>query len=106
MVNTHNTDIIDINKEGAWVNITATVQTIWDNEHPSIRQVGLLKDDTGIIKFISWEKSGLPLIQADIEYELTNVVVGKYEDYYSVSLNSNTKIARVSETEQAELPTV
>ena len=106
MVNIHNTDIVDVNKEGAWVNITATVLRIWDNKHPAIRQVGLLKDDTGIIKFVSWEKSDLPLVQEGIEYEFTSLVVGKYEDYYSVALNSETTIARASETKQAEVPTV
>lgn len=86
-----------------WVTLTAKVIQIWDNESPSIRQVGLLQDDTGIVKFVSWEKSNKPILQLDKTYKLTSMPVSTYQDRYSVAIVSTTDIERV-EPEQKEVP--
>jgi replication factor A1 len=98
------TNIEDL-KDGQWYNIEVKVIQLWDNEHPTIRQVGIVGDDTGIVKFVAWEKSNLPLVEIEGNYKINKVVVSVYEDRVQISLNSNTTIARVG-GEQTEIPTV
>ena len=88
-----------------WVNLEATVQQIWDNKHPAIRQVGILKDDTGIVKFVSWNISDLPLLEEGIEYRFKGMPVTEFDGRYSVAMVSTTKIERVGEV-QTEIPIV
>lgn len=83
-------------QDGRWVNIEATVKEIWDNEHPMIRQVGLLKDSSGIVKFVAWEKSDLPLLELDTTYRLEGMPVTEFEDRLGVALVSTTEITRIS----------
>lgn len=90
-------------QEGKWVELIAEVFQVWDSEHSSIRQVGLLKDDTGIIKFVSWEKSNKPLLQLGETYRLAHLPVSGYEDMLSVAIVSTSEIERIG---QAEIPTV
>lgn len=93
---------IEIDK---WVNLEAEVFELWENEHTLIRQVGLLKDTSGIVKFVSWEKSNLPLLEKGITYRLEGMPVSKFEDRLSVALVSTTVITRIS-AQQTEIPTV
>jgi len=95
-------------KPGDWVDLHVKVVQLWDNEHESIRQVGILGDKTGIIKFVSWEKSNQPLLEEGAEYEITNLPVSEYGEYKQVSLNTTSEITRVSTpaTQQSEIPTV
>lgn len=87
-------------KPDRWVNIEATVMELWDNEHPAIRQVGLLKDSSGIVKFVSWEKSVQPLLELGKTYRLEGMPVTQYEDRLGVALVRTTLVTPV----QQELP--
>ena len=99
-----NTKTIEQLEPDSWVNLTAEVQELWDNEHPAIRQVGLLKDDTGIVKFVSWEKSGQPLLQLGVRYELIGIHVNPvYEDRVSIALVSVSKIIRLDPVDPVQL---
>jgi replication factor A1 len=98
------TTTIEYMRDGEWCDIEVEVLQIWDNEHPAIRQVGIVRDETGIVKFVAWEKSDLPLMEKDVMYKIRNVVVSAYEDRLQISLNSNTTIARVGSV-QTEIPT-
>lgn len=89
---------------GKWANIEATVLQIWENSHPSIRQVGVLKDSSGIVKFVSWEKSNLPLLEEGVAYRFEGVPVTEFEDRLSVALVSTTEITRV--VSKPDIPTV
>ncbi|MDD3708656.1 MAG: hypothetical protein PHR17_10420 [Aminobacterium sp.] len=59
----NSTKIENIDGSSKWVNIEAKVIQIWDNAHNSISQIGLLGDESGVIKFVSWEKAGKPQIE-------------------------------------------
>lgn len=96
---------IDELKPDSWSDIEVTVQELWDNDHPAIRQVGILKDASGIIKFVSWEKSDQPLLEEGETYRINSTPVTKFEDRLSVALVSTTLITRLS-AKQVELPTV
>jgi replication factor A1 len=88
-----------------WVNLEAEVLELWENEHTLIRQVGILKDTSGIVKFVSWEKSNLPLLEQGITYRLEGMPVSEFEGRLSVAMVSSTVITRIS-AQQTEIPTV
>jgi replication factor A1 len=88
-----------------WVNLEAEVLELWNNEHTLIRQVGILKDTSGIVKFVSWEKSNLPLLEEGITYRLEGMPVSEFEGRLSVAMVSTTIITRIS-AQQTEIPTV
>lgn len=90
---------------GTWATLEVEVLEIWEHEHPSIRQTGLLRDETGIIKFVAWEKSNKPLIEEGATYKLVGMPVTQYEEYMSVAIVSSTTITRTG-TVQTEIPTV
>jgi len=50
--------ISDITKPNQWVSLKAKVVQLWDASSPNVSQVGLIGDETGIIKFVIWAKSG------------------------------------------------
>lgn len=93
------TKIAEINNNSKWINTEAKVIQIWDNAHDSISQIGLLGDETGIIKFVSWKKAGKPEIELGEIYKFTNLTVSEYNDMYSVSINKNTKICPIGQQE-------
>lgn len=98
---------IDILESGVWANIEAEVKEIWNNEHPAIRQVGILKDSSGIIKFVSWEVSDKPLLQEGETYSFEGMPVTSYEDRLSVAIVKTTVITRISpKRDDSEIPTV
>jgi len=101
------TAIEDITPE-KWVNLEATVLQIWMNDHPAIRQVGVLQDDTGIVKFVSWNVSNLPLLELGMVYQFKAMPVTEYEGRYSVAMVSTTEIERLTmkPEPEPEIPTV
>lgn len=92
-------------KADSWSVIEVKVEQVWENNHPAIRQVGVFTDDTGIIKFVSWEKSNLPLMEEGVVYTIGKVVVTKFEDKLQVALVATTEIRRCGSV-QSNLPKV
>ena len=92
-------------KARKWANLEVTVKEIWENEHPAIRQVGLLKDSSGIVKFVTWEKSDLPLLEEGGTYRFEGMPVTKFEDRLGVALVATTEITRIR-SKDVEIPTV
>lgn len=90
---------------GKWANIEATVKELWDNEHPAIRQIGLLKDSSGIVKFVSWETSNKPLLKEGATYKLEGMPVTEFEERLGVALVVTTEITRVKHIPDT-IPTV
>lgn len=91
------TKIIDISENGQWANIKARVVQLWENTHESISQVGLLGDETGIIKFTEWKNAELPGLEQGESYLFRSVVVGEYNGRFQVQLNRNTSTEKLDE---------
>ncbi|MEA3324111.1 MAG: hypothetical protein U9Q37_03090 [Euryarchaeota archaeon] len=89
--------ISQIVSDGQWINLKVKVVQLWDATHESIRQAGVIGDETGTTKFTSWEKSDLPLLVSDKCYSLENVVTKEYEGALSVGFTRNTKISEIPE---------
>ena len=89
--------IIDLSENGKWANLKAKVIQIWENTHDSISQVGLLGDETGIIKFTIWKNAELPELEQGDSYLLKSVVIGEYNGKYQVQFNKNSSVERLAE---------
>lgn len=80
-----------------WVDLEAEVAQLWEPTSDSIAQVGLLADESGRIKFVSWDASNLPELEEGEAYALSNVVSDEYDGKFSVKLNKTTDIERLDE---------
>ncbi|ELZ27045.1 OB-fold nucleic acid binding domain protein [Halogeometricum pallidum JCM 14848] len=45
------------------VTVEGEVEMLWEPSNSAIQDAGLLKDETGTIKFVSWKKSGQPAVR-------------------------------------------
>jgi replication factor A1 len=91
------TKIEQIQAAGSWVDLKARVVQLWMPENPAIKQVGLLGDETGVIKFISWIKANLPLLEEGKCYYIKKAVSDEWQGKFSVKFNKNTKIKEIAE---------
>ncbi len=89
--------IDDINESGQWVNLRAKVTQLWDSEHESIDQIGLIGDETGTIKFVKWAKSELPALVEGKSYSFENLVTDEFEERFSVKFNKSSSINELEE---------
>jgi len=99
---TNDTVLVDtIDTADQWVDVEVQVVDLWDDTHESMAQAGLLGDESGTIKFISWEKSDLPALEEGESYRLQGVSTDEYEGRYSVNLVSTTAIERLEDDVEA-----
>jgi ssDNA-binding replication factor A large subunit len=87
----------DIDTDEEWIDVRAKVVDLWEPNSDAIAQVGLLGDESGQMKFVSFTTSDLPLLEEDAVYRLGNVVTDEYEGQFSVKLNRTTSIDRLDE---------
>jgi replication factor A1 len=98
---TQQVKIKDIIKDGMWVSLKAKVVQLWENDKSTISQIGLLGDDTGVIKFVAFTKSDLPLLEEGKSYHFSNLVTDSWQGRFSVKLNKTTVITPTEDIEVA-----
>ncbi len=89
--------IADINQSEQWINLRAKVVQLWDSEHESIDQIGLIGDETDTIKFVKWAKSELPALVEGKSYSFENLVTDEFEERFSVKFNNGSSIKELDE---------
>ena len=89
--------IDNINQSGQWINLHAKVVQLWESEHESIDQVGLVGDETGTIKFVKWAKSELPALVEGKSYSFENLTTDEFEERFSVKFNKGSSIEELDE---------
>lgn len=89
--------IDSINESNKWVNLRAKVVQLWDSEHESIDQIGLIGDETGTIKFVKWTKSELPALVEGKSYSFENLTTDEFEERFSVKFNKGSSIDELDE---------
>ncbi len=89
--------ISDIVEPERWINLKAKVVQLWDPTSDAISQIGLVGDDTGVIKFVKWVKSDLPDMVEGQSYLFKNVVTDVFQDRFSVKLNRTSEISELEE---------
>ncbi|WP_435181455.1 replication factor A [Halorussus sp. AFM4] len=92
-------ELASIDTDEEWVDVVAEVIDLWEPRSDSISQVGLLGDESGTLKFVSWETSDLPDLEEGEGYQLESVVTDEYQGNYSVKLNSATDITHCEDAE-------
>ena len=89
--------IKDITKPGQWVSLKAKVVQIWDSTSPSVSQVGLIGDETGIIKFVIWAKSGKGEVEEGKCYLFKNVVTDSFQGRMQINVGRTSEIVEIDE---------
>ncbi len=94
--------ISEITKPNQWVSLKAKVVQLWDSNSPNVSQVGLIGDETGIIKFVIWTRAEMPEVQEGRSYLFKNVVTDSFQGRMQVNVNRTSKIVEIDE--DIELP--
>lgn len=87
----------EIDADEQWVDLTVKLVDLWEPRSDSISQVGLLGDESGTIKFVSFSTSELDELEEGKSYQLSNVVTDEYQGRYSVKLNRTTTITEIDD---------
>ncbi|NYT00174.1 MAG: replication factor A [Methanocellales archaeon] len=87
----------DIQSDGQWISLKTKVVQLWPSESESIAQSGLIGDETGTIRFVSWVKSDLPPVEEGKCYMLKNVVTDEWQGRYNVKLTRSTEIVPIED---------
>jgi replication factor A1 len=90
-------DLGKLDTADEWGTAVGKVVDLWDSESESVAQVGLIGDETGRTRFVSWETSDLPTLEEGAVYRLENVVTDEYEGDFSIKLNSSTVVHELDE---------
>jgi replication factor A1 len=90
-------ELAAIDTDEQWIDVTAKVTDLWEPRSESIAQVGLIGDESGTTKFVSFATSDLPELEEGAVYRLTNLVTDEYQGDFSVKLNRTTGIERLEE---------
>ncbi|MDI9616664.1 MAG: replication protein A [Methanothrix sp.] len=95
--------VSDIRGPGQWINLRAKVVQLWEPSSESIQQQGLLGDETGVVRFVKWAKSGQPDLVEGRSYLLRNLVTDEFQGRFSVKINRSTVIEETEEPIEVSL---
>jgi replication factor A1 len=73
-------------------NVRGKVIQFFDSKNDKIDQVGLLGDESGIVKFITWKSSNAPKLEKDKSYVFNYAQSQKYNELYSLVISSAIEI--------------
>lgn len=93
--------VAGITESGKWLDLEAKVVELWDPTSDSIHQVGLIGDETGVIKFVKWSKAKLPAIEEGKSYLFKNIIADEFNGRMSVKFNKTTEIVPLDRDIQA-----
>jgi len=89
--------IEDIVRPDVWVSVKAKVLQLWDPTSPNVSQVGLIGDETGIIKFVVWSKAEKKDVEEGKCYLFKNVVTDSFGGRLQINVNRNSEIIEIDE---------
>ena len=93
--------------EGQFVTVKCKVVQLWDPKSPSIKQAGLVGDETGVTKFVVWAKAeNVPMLEEGKCYVLKNVAVNFYQNRAQVQVNTYSTVEEIDEDIQLPARTV
>lgn len=87
--------ISEIDEPDQFVTVEVEVADIWDNDTDVLSQVGLVQDNSGRVKFKTWEKSQKPLLTEGQTYRLERVATDEYQGNMEISVNSETNVEMI-----------
>ncbi|MHA1287281.1 MAG: hypothetical protein ACTSPB_07745 [Candidatus Thorarchaeota archaeon] len=83
--------------DGNWTSLKIKVVQLWDSNHDSISQSGVVGDSSGTVKFTKWATANLPHMVEGKCYTLTNVVASVYNEKLQIGLNKKSRIEKLTE---------
>jgi replication factor A1 len=89
--------VSDIIENEKWVTLRGKVIQLWESNHESVSQVGLLGDESGTIKFTKWTKASLPQVEEGKSYLFKNVITSEWQGKFSIKLNKTSAIEPIKE---------
>ena len=92
--------------EGNWTSLNIKVVQLWESNHASISQSGVVGDNTGTVKFTKWATANLPQMEEGKCYKLLNVVASVYNEKLQVALNKKSKIEELTEEVEVQDNTI
>lgn len=87
--------VSEIEEPDQFVTVEVQIADIWDNNTDVLSQVGLAQDDSGRIKFKTWEKSHKPLLTEGQTYRLERVATDEFQGNMEISVNSETNVEMI-----------
>ena len=87
----------DISEADRWISLRGKIVQLWDNDHESIAQVGLIGDENGTIKFTNWQSAELPDVEEGKCYLFSNVISSEWNENIQINLNKNSSIEEIDE---------
>ena len=75
-----------------YVDIEATVKTLWEPSSPKMAQVGLLEDETGTTKFTNWVRSQVSVVAEGQRVRIRDAAKNWYQGRCSVAFVGRTNI--------------
>ena len=94
----------DISEADRWVSLRGKIVQLWDNNHESISQVGLIGDESGTIKFTKWARDDLPDVEEGKCYLFSNVISNEWNGRININLNKNSSIEELDEDMDIDVP--
>jgi len=91
-------DIVDLENE-KWYTVKGRVVQLWDNTHNSIKQVGLIGDATGTVKFTSWASADAMELELDKSYKFSNVITSEFNGKMQIGINKKSEITETDPVE-------
>ena len=88
---------------GEWVTIEGRIVAISAPVSPAIAQSGIIADDTGGIRFVTWTKANAPVMTAGSWYRIESAVVDEFKGVSSLKIHSGTTV-KESGTDRALIP--
>lgn len=87
------TPVEEINADNEWHDLRVELIQLWDPNSDQMEQVGLIGDETDVIKFTLWKDTeGIPPLEKGNTYHIQNVVTDEYKGRYSVKFTKASSI--------------
>jgi len=88
----------NVEMDGVWVDLEITVDELWEPNHESIAQVGLIGDESGSNKFTAFGDKDQFGFEEGESYRIESAVTDEYNGDVSIKLNDSTEITPLDET--------
>jgi len=95
--------IEDLTIEDKFVTIEGTVIQLWTPTSKKIHQTGLIKDETGIMKFTTWVSNELPDVEENKSYAFIGFKVNEWDGRLNIQSVKFSKIKAILEDHQTVL---
>jgi len=91
----HVRSIASPGREGEEVDLIATVDQLWQNDHRKISQSGVLRDSTGTGNFVAWKNTSPPQVEPDETYIFRGLKVSEGQEEKELHFTQYTEIEKI-----------